>query len=188
MKFKIDTGTPGFIKSTETPPAKLKPFQTITPDIVPEFISKGETKIMSTMSVLSFHIESLERMANLSMNADLERADVKLLSANIRESLERQLKVKSEAAASAAAFEIVKLLKAHDVAVEKEVHEVRELRKTIKKKLQRIKTLNISKTYGLATNNFLPLAKAAGLSVCAEEGTVVEVPKDWVAPIVEEKR
>ena len=139
-------------------------------------------KERNPMSITSrINVSALERIANSSLNDDLNNADVQLLPENIQAALKKQLKEEAENAASAAAGEIVKLLKQHDSAVEDLVREIRDYRKAIERRLAAVKSLNNAKAFGLETSNFLPLAKSVGLCVPRGDDYVVEVPKDWAS-------
>lgn len=132
------------------------------------------TKEIKTMNVL-------ERMADSSLNKELEAAGIAGLPENIQEALKEQLADEAKVAAKSAAKEIMTTFKAHDQSVEYLVKELRNIRKREQGLKDEIEALNRAKAYGIETNNFIPLAIMTGnlYSHQVDNKDLVSIPKDW---------
>lgn len=85
-----------------------------------------------------------------------------------------------------AAKEVLKLFKAKQETVQREVRNIRDYRRQEAAAKARLEQLNRAEAYGKETNNFLPLALMTGsLGIGWRAGSdvetrLLEVPKDWV--------
>lgn len=82
-----------------------------------------------------------------------------------------------------AAKEVLKLFKAKQEAIQREVRNIRDYRRQEATAKARLEQLNRAEAYGKETSNFLPLALltgSLGLGLVREvPGNLLEVPKDW---------
>ncbi len=85
-----------------------------------------------------------------------------------------------------AAKEVLKLFKAKQESIQREVRSIREYRRQEATAKARLEQLNRAEAYGKETSNFLPLAYLTGsLGIGWRAGfdvdtSLLEVPKDWV--------
>lgn len=82
-----------------------------------------------------------------------------------------------------AAKEVLKLFKAKQDSIQREVRNIREYRRQEATAKARLEQLNRAEAYGKETSNFLPLALltgSLGLGWSGVEPGLLEVPKDWV--------
>ena len=135
--------------------------------------------------MVAINTSVLARMADPKLENAYKKAGMSSLPANIMQALEVKLEKKREEAAGAAAEEIIKLYEAADSVIEFNVNNIRELRARIKQFKKQLDKISFAKAYGAETGNFLPLAKAMGIQVAAENMELTKIPEDWTWEVQE---
>lgn len=107
-------------------------------------------------------------------------------SIGIKAALDRKLAKRKEEAEEAAADVILQLMDKKDQQIENKVARIREYRRMIKCLQAELDTLTKATEYGNATNNFLPLMRATGMSyrlnTIADE-KLFQVPADFKSSV-----
>lgn len=119
------------------------------------------------------------RLADSQLNKHIE--DFGGLSLDIKDALaELQIKERKESA-QAAAREIVDLLKASENSIEHYVREIRSARRMEEAAKKSIEEFNRAKTYGLETNNFIPLGLLTGHVYLhqVDNKDLMKIPEGW---------
>lgn len=102
-----------------------------------------------------------------------------------------RLAAEKQQALMEAADDIVKLLRHRKIFTESLVQQIRDARKAIDARKSTLKALERAQAYGVATMNWLPLAKLLATTTIVDEmkqdsasysGAEYEVPEDWQPP------
>lgn len=116
------------------------------------YSKKEETKTMSNAII---------KLADSQFTKEI--ADFGGLNVDLREALQDMQAQQKKDAAIAAAKEVMGVLNRAEQSIEANVEEIRRARKAEANAKAHIEKINRAKAYGLATNNFVPLAVELGL-------------------------
>lgn len=141
---------------------------------------------------LSFHQEKENQMVQITTLLKLADQDFKKelagvggLPLEIQDALKEQMAEEKKNRAKAAATQIVELYRQADQHVENGVAQIRELRRQVEAVKTHLGDVALTKEYGIATSNFLPLARVLGMlsprDMMGIDAKLLSVPADFKA-------
>ena len=139
-------------------------------------LTKPKEKQMSR-----FNVETLMALANINDSDEFSKYDQ--LPTNLQEVLKRKLKEQEEKQLEEAADSIVYVLTQAEQAITSRVSQIRQLRREVERVKNEIAQIERSKSFGLETQNFVPLAAGLGLVSFMAKGAQA-IPADWEAKVV----
>lgn len=128
-----------------------------------------------------FNVETLMALANINDSDEFSKYDQ--LPTNLQEVLKRKLKEQEEKQLEEAADSIVYVLTQAEQAITSRVSQIRQLRREVERVKNEIAQIERSKSFGLETQNFVPLAAGLGLVSFMAKGAQA-IPADWEAKVV----
>lgn len=130
------------------------------------------------------NMTTLVRLAD--KDTEQQVTDFGALPLDIRESLERQMAERRTEVVDAAAGEIVNLLTQKDQFLGMQAAAVSKLKEQIAGLESLMANVSKATTYGLSSQNFLPLAKTLGMGVpSGTKDALTKIPAGWTAPVEE---
>lgn len=138
---------------------------------------------LKDLDITTLNVPTLVRLADKEVEAKITGFGA--LPLDVQESLKRQIAERRTATVDAAALEIVKLINHKDIILDSITTTILSLEKQVADQTAYGEKIDLYLSYGLETQNFLPLAKLLGLSVTADK-ELTTVPANWTptAPAV----
>lgn len=135
---------------------------------------------MTTQALIN--ITTLTRLADADTESQLVDLGAMALSPDIKESLQRQGAKRKSEVVDAAAGEILNLVQNAEGFMAKQVAAKAALLEQIAGIDKTTAAVSKARSYGFATNNFLPLASSIGMGLpSGTKEALRSIPKDWVA-------
>lgn len=106
------------------------------------------------------NLDNILALAGSKVDDDLSKYDA--LPTKMKEALKEELAERDKETTKRAAKDLVALFDLMDTHVKNHVEEIRDMRKSVTRKLEKLDKLNSAKSYGLRTNNFVPLLAELG--------------------------
>lgn len=127
------------------------------------------------------NMATLVQLADNDVNQQV--TDFGSLPLDIRQSLERQMAERRQDVVDAAAGEIVNLLGIKDAFLLSMAQRNAKLREEIASNEKLMGDVARQTSFGLSTQNFLPLAKQLGQPTAGAKADLLKIPADWTAPV-----